>query len=73
MQMKDWYRKWTNYMEASGWGQDGNQKTKLAYLHTEVSDEICTAINYDSITIEAKAIHEIKTYLNMAVIPLTLQ
>ena len=21
MQMKDWYRKWTNYMEASGWGQ----------------------------------------------------
>ena len=24
MQMKDWYRKWTNYMEASGWGEGEN-------------------------------------------------
>jgi len=38
-----------------------------------VSDEIRTAINYDSITTEARAIHEIKTYLNEAVIPLTLE
>ena len=30
MQMKDWYRKWTNYMEASGWGQGGNHRTQLA-------------------------------------------
>ena len=40
MQMKDWYKKWTNYMQASGWGQEGNEKTKLAYLRTVVSDEI---------------------------------
>ena len=38
-----------------------------------VSDEIRTAINFDSMTTLARAIHEIKTYLNMAVIPLTLQ
>ena len=36
MQMKDWYRKWTNYMEVSRWGQDGNQKTKLAYLRDKL-------------------------------------
>ena len=62
MQMKDWYRKWTNYMEASGWGQEGNHKTQLAYLHTVVSDEMRTAINFDSMTTVARAIHEIKTY-----------
>ena len=73
MQMKDWYKKWTNYMQASGWGQEGNERTKLAYLRTVVSDQIRTAINYNSVTTEAKAIHEIKTYLNMAVIPVTLQ
>ena len=73
MQMKDWYKKWTNYMMVSGWCQEGNKRTKLAYLCTVVSDEIHTAINYDSITTEARAIHEIKTYLNEAVIPLTLQ
>ena len=50
MQMKDWYKKWTNYMQASGLGQEGNERTKLAYLRTVVSDEICTAINYDSMT-----------------------
>ena len=60
-------------MLASGWGQEGNERTKLAYLHTVVSDEIHTAINYDAITMEARAIHDIKTYLNDAVIPLTLQ
>ena len=35
--------------------------------------EIHTAINFDSITTVARAIHEIKTYINIAVIPLTLQ
>ena len=73
MQMKDWYRKWTNYKEASGWGQEGNHKTQLAYLRTVVLDEIRTMINFDSLTNVARAIHEIKTYMNMAVIPLTLQ
>ena len=34
---------------------------------------IRTTINFDSMTTVARAIHEIKTYLNMAVIPLTLQ
>ena len=60
-------------MQASGWGQEGNERTKLAYHCTLVSDKIHTAINYDSITTEARAIHEIKTYLNEAVILLTLQ
>ena len=32
MQMKDWYRKWENYKEASRWGQGENYKTQLAYL-----------------------------------------
>ena len=73
MQMKDWYRKWTNYMEASGWGQGENHRTQLAYLRTVVSDEIRTAINFDGMTTVARAIHEIKKYLNMAVMPLTLQ
>ena len=61
MQMKDWYKKLANYIQASGWGQEGNERTKLAYLCTVVSDEIRTAIYYDSITTEARAIHEIKT------------
>ena len=73
MQMKDWYKKWTNYMLASGWGQEGNERTKLAYHRTVVSDEIRTAVNFDSITTEARAIHDIRTYLDDAVIPLTLQ
>ena len=51
--------KWMNYMEASGWGQEGNHKTQLAYLCTVVSDEIRTAINFDSMTTVARAIHEI--------------
>merc|ERR1712240_537530 len=54
MQMKDRYKKWTNYMLVSGWGQKGNERTKLAYLPTVVSDEIRTAINYDSITTSFK-------------------
>ena len=29
MQMKDWYKKWTNYMQASEWGQEGNEKNKI--------------------------------------------
>ena len=73
MQMKDWYKKWQNYMMASGWGTDGNDRTKLAYLRTVVSDEIRTAVNFDSLTTEARAIHEIRTYLDDAIIPLTLQ
>ena len=71
--MKDWYKKWQNYMMVSGWGTDGNDRTKLAYLCTVVSDEIRTAVNFDSLTTEARAIHEIRTYLDDAVIPLTLQ
>ena len=73
MQMKDWYKKWTNYIGASRWGTEGNERTKLACLRTVVSDEIRTAVNFDSLTTEARAIHEIRTYLDDAVIPLTLQ
>ena len=73
MQMKDWYRKWENYQEASGWGQEENHKTQLAYLRTVVSDEIRMAISFDGMNTVARAIYEIKRYLNMAVMPLTLQ
>ena len=58
-QMKDWYRKWDNYKEASGWGQGDNHKTQLVYLQTVVSDEIRTPINFDGIRTVANAIHEI--------------
>ena len=71
MQMKDWYCKWDNYKEASGWGQGDNHKTQLAYLRTVVSDEIRTAINFDGLN--TVAIHEIRKCLNMAVMPVTLQ
>ena len=73
IQIKDWCRKWENYKEASGWGQVENHKTQLAYLRTVVSNEIRTAINFDGMNTVARAIHEIKRYLNMAVMPLTLQ
>ena len=73
MQMKDWYRKWENYKEASGWGQGENHKTQLAYLRIVVSDEFLMAINFDGMNTVARAIYEIKRYLNMAVMPLTLQ
>ena len=46
LQIKDWYRKWENYQLASGWGQGDNHRTQLAYLHTCISDEIRTAINF---------------------------
>ena len=71
--MKDWYCKWDNYKEASGWGQGDNHKTQLAYLCTVVSDKIRTTINFDGIRTVANTIHEIRKYLNMAVMPLTLQ
>ena len=54
-------------------GQGKNHKTQLAYLQTVVSDEIRTAINFDGMNTVARAIHEIRRYLNMAVMPLTLQ
>ena len=37
--MKEWFITWTNYREASGWGQD-TQKTQLAYLRMTISEEI---------------------------------
>ena len=36
MQMKAWFKKWTNYMRASGWGQEENHETQLVYLCTVV-------------------------------------
>ena len=48
-------------------------KTQLTYICTVVSDEIRTAINFNGIRTVANALHKIKEYLNMAVMPLTLQ
>ena len=73
LQIKDWYRKWENYQLASGWGQGDNHRTQLAYLCTCVSDEICTAINYDSLRMVQNALHLIKEYLNMSIMLLSLQ
>ena len=73
LQMKDWYRKWENYQLAGGWGQGDNHRTQLAYLCTCVSDEIRTAINFDSVRTEQNALHQIKEYLDMAIMPLNLQ
>ena len=73
LQIKDWYRKWENYQLASGWGQGDNHRTQLAYLCTCVSDKIRTAINFDSVRTVQNALHMIKEYLNMAIMPLTLQ
>ena len=73
LQMKDWYHKWENYQLASGWGQGDNHRTQLAYLRTCVSDEIRTAINFDSVRTVQNALHQIKEYLDMAIRPLNLQ
>lgn len=58
---------------ASGWGQNDSHRTQLAYLCTVVSDEIRTALNFDSIRTVQNALHQIKEYLDMAVVPLNLQ
>ena len=58
---------------ASGWEQGDNHKTQLAYLCTCVSDEIRTAINFDSVRTVQNALHHIKEYLDMAIMPLNLQ
>ena len=73
LQIKDWYRKWDNYQVASGWGQGENHKTQVAYLCICVSDEIRTAINFDSVRTVQNALHQIKENLNMAIMPLNLQ
>ena len=72
MQMKDWYHKWDNYQCPSGWGQGDNHKTQLAYLRTVVSDKMRTAINFNGMRTVVNALHEIRKYLNIAVMPLTL-
>ena len=60
-------------MVASGWGHGDNHRTQLAYLHTCVSDEIHTAIDFDNLRTEKNALHLIKKYMNNSVMPLTLQ
>ena len=73
LQINDWHRKWEKYMLASGWGQRENHKTQLAYLHTVVSNDIRMAINFYGIRTVQNAHHQIRDYLNMPMIPLTLQ
>ena len=73
LQIKDWYRKWENYQLASGLGQGDNHKTQLAYLCTCVSDKIRTVINFNSVRTVQNALHMIKEYLNITIMPLTLQ
>ena len=46
---------------------------KLTYLRTVVSDEIRTAIDFDGMRTVANALHKIRKYLNIVVMPLTLQ
>ena len=60
------------YKEASAWGT-GSHKTQHAYLRMCISEEIRTAIQFDYLKTVPEALHEIKTYLDMAVMPLTLR
>ena len=54
-------------------GQGEHCKAKLAYLCTMVSEKTRTVINFDRLRTMPNALHKIKEYLNMAVMPLTLQ
>ena len=72
LQIKDWYRKWENYQVASGWGHGDNHRTQLAYLRMCVSDEICMAIDFDNLRTVQNALHHIKEYMDISVMPLTL-
>ena len=60
-------------MVASGWGHGDNHRTQLAYLRTCVSDEICTAIDFDNLRTVQNTLHLIKEYMNNSVMPLLLQ
>ena len=62
-----------NYQVASGWGHGDNHRTQLAYLRTCVSDEICTAIDFDNLRTIQNALHLIKEYMKNSVMPLSLQ
>ena len=73
LQIKDWYRKWENYQVASGWGHGDNHRTQLAYLRMCVSDEIHMEIHFDNFRMVQNVLHLIKEYMNILVIPLTLQ
>ena len=73
LQIKDWYCKWGKYQVASGWGHGDNHRTQLAYLRACVSDEICTAIDFDNLRTVQNALHLIKEYMKNSVMPLSLQ
>ena len=70
--LKEWFIQWSNYKEASGWGQDTN-KTQLAYLRMVISEEIRSAVEFDHLDTVHEAIHAMKKYLEQAVMPLTLR
>merc|ERR1711895_431382 len=73
LSIKNWYRTWDNYMCASGWGQGENHQTQMAYLRTCISEEIHTAIDFDTLRTVNNALFQIREYMKSSVMPLTLQ
>ena len=71
--IKNWFKCWDNYPHASGWGQGDNHRTQLAYLRMCLSEEIRTAVDYDNLETVDKALFEIRAYMTLSVMPLTLQ
>ena len=71
--IKNWFKCWDNYRHASGWGQGDNHRTQLAYLRMCLSEEIRTAVDYDNLETVDKALFEIRAYMTLSVMPLTLQ
>ena len=71
--IKNWFKTFDNYRHASGWGHGENHKTQLAYLRMVLSEEIRTAIDFDSLETVDRALYDIKAYMVSSVMPLTLQ
>ena len=72
LSLSEWLKSFLYYKEASAWGTAGH-KTQLAYLRTCISEEIRTAVQLDYLKTVPEALYNIKTYLDMAVMPLTLR
>ena len=72
LSLSEWFKSFEYYKEASAWGT-GSHKTQLAYLRMCISEEIRTAVQFNYLKTVPEALYEIKTYLDMAVMPLTLR
>ena len=72
LSLSEWFKSFSYYKEASGWGS-GSHKIQMTYLRPCISEEIRTAIQFDYLKTVPEALNQIKQYLEMTVMPLTLQ